>query len=112
MGSIFASALLIYSGVANAKVLTCKSEKLKICSSNNCEDKKAITTIILDTDNKSYQRCDSSCDKYPANIDISGAFITASPNLGTFIKVNQLDRTFVDIATMSSTILMNFGVCK
>ena len=112
MGYIFASTILIYSGVANAEILTCKSEKLKICSSNNCEDKKAITTIILDTDNKSYQRCDSSCDKYQTNIDRSGAFIIATPNLGTFIKVNQLDRSFVDIATMSSIIFMNFGVCK
>jgi len=49
---------------------------------------------------------------YPAQFLRSGIFLIASPNIGTMIKVNQIDKSFTDVATLSSLIFMNFGVCR
>lgn len=103
---------MIISNNVYAEVITCRSEKLKICSEKNCEDKPSKTSIILDTEKSTYQRCDDSCDLYSAKMKRSGAFLSSSPEIGTFIKINQIDNSFIDVASISSIILVNYGVCR
>lgn len=103
---------MITSNQASSEVITCKSENLKICSEKNCEDKPSKTSIILDTEKSTYQRCDDACDLYSAKMKRSGAFLSASPEIGTFIKINQMDNSFIDVASISSIILVNYGNCR
>jgi hypothetical protein len=111
LGSLSIILTLISNG-AYAEVITCKSDKLNVCFEGNCEDRNAITTFMLDTKQNNYQRCDTTCDTYNIKAMRSGIFLVASPTIGTFIKINELNKSFVDVASMMTEIYVNSGTCK
>jgi hypothetical protein len=104
--------LLIFPQIVFAKNLTCNPQTTKICDIKSCNNAIPEITISVDIENKKYARCvNKECKSYNALVTESGVIILVNPTVGTFIKINKLDNSFVDVATLLNIVFLNFGFC-
>lgn len=105
--------LIIFPQIVGAKNLLCKSQTTRICDIKSCNNAIPEITIIVDTENQKYERCvNKECKSYNALVTESGLIILVNPTVGTFIKINKLDNSFIDVATLLNIVFLNFGLCK
>jgi hypothetical protein len=100
--------------VIDADTLVCKSARSHVCTSDGCVAQKPSSWLEIDQPEGLYKRCDAKgCDAYAADITMSGAFLVVGLiGRPTMMKVSGLDGTFVDVATMGTAAVLNFGSCR
>jgi len=105
--------LIIFPQIVFAKNLICNPQTTRICNLENCNNAIPEITIKVDIENKKYARCvNKECKSYNSVINDSGLMILVTPTAGTFIKINKLDNSFIDVATLYNVVLLNFGLCN
>ena len=92
----------------------CTPQKMVECSVAGCEERKPTVWILIDRDRETYSRCDAkSCDTYGADVHESGMFtIYELRGRATFLKMSDLVRQFVDVATSGVSAFVNSGTCE
>jgi len=105
--------LIIFPQVVGGKNLLCKPQTTRICDIKSCNDTVPSITISVDFESKKYKRCfNKECNLNNSVVTEAGEMIIVNIIGGTFIKINKLDNSFVDVATLLNIVFLNFGFCE
>ena len=84
------------------------------CSVVGCEERKPTVWLLIDRDRETYSRCDAKGrDPYGADVHQSGIFTIYELRGGaTFLKMSDVFRRFIDVATSGVSAFVNSGTCE
>ena len=92
----------------------CTPTKRYDCSFGGCTANKPSVWLLLDFRENTYARCDDKgCDKYNMVPSASGIYTVISLlAAGSFMKVENDGRTYVEVASLGPSVVTNFGSCS
>ena len=102
-------------GIAHALVLRCDPRTIMVCSPIGCERGNSRVYLLIDTDKKTYSRCDSKgCDTYEGIVlNTSGQFGSIQiPGRSILQKMDLETGRYTEVATLMLDVYVNHGQCK
>jgi hypothetical protein len=98
---------------AAADVWRCSPSRALVCDAQGCQQIVPSTWLIVDFDQKQYQRCDKKgCDSYPMDARQSGIFVNVIFLPGALFKAAQDGSGYVEVATLWLQRFLQFGSCS
>ena len=106
-----------YSHWESGVALTCKPERMEICSYEGCSpnapSNPSTITLELDPSANQLRRCiDGRCDRYSPQVSYSGIFtVLTLPDQGAMVKVSSQGQ-YLEIATQLLDAVVYRGKCR
>jgi len=89
-----------------------KCRRFNVAQENDDRQVQLMYWMELNFDRYSYSRCDQNgCDSTEVGTSSGAGYTLIEPGGGAFMKIDNENGDFVDVATMGTGVTMSFGVC-
>jgi len=113
--SILAFLFLVAASTSlSAETLTCTPSQKFFCSPKGCKTVPAKVRAVIDTDKRTYSRCDrNGCDKYDATMSIGGIYLDVLvPGKSVTAKVEITSLEYFETVGAGLGVYTSFGKCS
>lgn len=113
--AIVIAALAFQVTASESAALMCFiSEKVHCAQGQGCKPVESKIAVRINTEQQLYSRCDAKgCDEYQAEFGVSGVFINiAVPKNGMLAKLSTDGRSFIEVVTLGTDVLISYGSCN
>lgn len=96
--------------------MACFPSAAQDCDFGACRSstRRGVFVLASSDEGTSLSRCDvDSCTTYPAAKELSGTLVNYQPKkpAGFFLKVDLASMTYVEVVSLETKLLINFGTC-
>ncbi len=112
---VMSLAVFFAFGTSAFAATTCTVDEKQSCSAGTgCQPIENSIIVRIDWKQGTYSRCDAKgCDDLKMNFAIVGEFINVDvPGRGMLAKMSKDGSSYVEVATLMTTVLMSFGRCE